>query len=426
MRELKLAGIFALALLACAAYAGPAALVEFDRGGGAILPAAANGGVPPAPAPALAAATQDKPVWISVADGDIEALSGEFDFRELKRLARGPEASVYQVNTSDLDSLAGIMHRKLHKCGGFFTSSSLEAARSVVAPAPPAAPAAYTIDQRGRVSAMLALADENELAATISSLSAYKTRYYASQTGADAAEWLRAYWGRLAAGRDDITVEAYRHADWAQESVILTVRGASEPDKVVVLGGHLDSISRAGPAADAPGADDNASGIAALTEAIRVLTVSGYRPSKTVKFIGYAAEEVGLRGSQDIAGAFRRAGTRVEGVIQFDMTNFNGSPEDIFLITDNTDAAQNSFLGSLVKTYTDYRLGETRCGYACSDHASWTKNGYAASFPFEASFAKTNPAIHSDKDTLARSGGRALHALKFAKLAVAYLVETAK
>ena len=135
---------------------------------------------------------------------------------------------------------------------------------------------------------------------------------------------------------------------------------------------------------------------------------------------------MGLRGSQDIASAFKRAGAQVEGVLQFDMTNFNGSPEDIFLITDNTSAAQNAFLGGLVKTYTDYRLGETKCGYACSDHASWTKNGYAASFPFEAGFAKTNPNIHSAKDTLAPSGGRSLHALKFAKLAIAYVVETAK
>lgn len=425
MRELEISGILTGLLLAGAAYAGTAAEVDFD-GKGPARPVLEAGEKQPPPVPMAAAAATDKPVWISVANEDIRELDGEFNFKALKVLARNAEASVYQLNTSELDSLADSMHRKFHKCGGFFTSPTLESAKSVLAPAPAAAPAAYTIDQRERVLALLKLADEKELTATITSLSAHKTRYYSSPTGADAAKWLQAYWGKLAAGREDITVEAYRHADWAQQSVILTVRGAAEPEKIVVLGGHLDSISRAGAAAEAPGADDNASGIAALTEAIRVITASGYRPAKTIKFIGYAAEEVGLRGSQDIAGAFKRAGARVEGVIQFDMTNFNGSPEDIFLITDNTNAAQNAFLGELVKTYTDYRLGETRCGYACSDHASWTKNGYAASFPFEAGFAKTNPDIHSAKDTLAPSGGRSLHALKFAKLAIAYVVEMAK
>ena len=425
MRKLKATLFLAGLLLACAAYAGSAPAIDFDQRGD-IRPVLETGQEPRVPEPAPTAAAPDKPVWISVANEDVSALAGEFNFKALKVLAQNQEASVFQVNTSDLDSLAGSMHRKFNKCGGFFTSSSLAAAKSVLAPAPAAAAAAYTMDQRERVPALLQLADEKELTAAISSLSAYKTRYYSSQAVADAARWLQAYWGKLAAGREDITVEAYKHADWAQESVILTVRGAAEPEKIVVLGGHLDSISRAGAAAEAPGADDNASGIAALTEAIRVITASGYRPSKTIKFIGYAAEEVGLRGSQEIAGSFKRTGARVEGVLQLDMTNFNGSPEDIFLIADNTDAAQNAFLGGLVKAYTEYRLGETKCGYACSDHASWTKNGYAASFPFEASFAKTNPNIHSARDTLAPSGGRSLHALKFAKLAIAYVVEMAK
>ncbi|MEK7721682.1 MAG: M20/M25/M40 family metallo-hydrolase, partial [Elusimicrobiota bacterium] len=185
-----------------------------------------------------------------------------------------------------------------------------------------------------------------------------------------------------------------------------------------IAGGGGDTI--------APGADDNASGIAALTEAIRVIVASGYKPKKTLKFMGYSAEEVGLRGSQDIARAFKLEGAEIEGVIQLDMTNFNGSAEDIFLITDYTNAPQNAFLGSLIRSYTDYRLGETKCGYACSDHASWTKNGFAASFPFEASFKESNPYIHSARDTLSQSGGHSRHALKFAKLVIAYLVEMAK
>ena len=52
---------------------------------------------------------------------------------------------------------------------------------------------------------------------------------------------------------------------------------------------------------DAPGADDDASGIATLTEVIRVALANGWKPKRTVKFMGYAAEEVGLRGSNAIA-----------------------------------------------------------------------------------------------------------------------------
>jgi len=63
------------------------------------------------------------------------------------------------------------------------------------------------------------------------------------------------------------------------------------------------------------------------------------------------------------------------------------------------------------------------CGYACSDHASWTGHGFAASMPFESSFAHDNKAIHTANDTIATFGGTADHALKFSQLALAFAVE---
>src|SRR5690606_16105710 len=97
-----------------------------------------------------------------------------------------------------------------------------------------------------------------------------------------------------------------------QSSVVLTIQGQTLPDEIAVLGAHLDSIcSRSGTTNGqancdtgvttaqrrAPGADDDASGIAVLTEVLRVVLDNGYRPQRTVKFMGYAAEEVGLVGS---------------------------------------------------------------------------------------------------------------------------------
>ena len=48
--------------------------------------------------------------------------------------------------------------------------------------------------------------------------------------------------------------------------------------------------------------------------------------------------------------------------------------------------AQNQFVANLVGAYLpSYSIGYDACGYGCSDHASWTNQGYIASFPFEAS-----------------------------------------
>ena len=49
------------------------------------------------------------------------------------------------------------------------------------------------------------------------------------------------------------------------------------------------------------GADDDGSGCANFMEVLRVLMNSGYQPRRTLEFIGWAAEEVGLRGANEIA-----------------------------------------------------------------------------------------------------------------------------
>lgn len=207
---------------------------------------------------------------------------------------------------------------------------------------------------------------------------------------------------------------------------MLSIAGSERPDESIVLGAHLDSIlsSRMSDTATAPGADDDASGVASLTEALRAMLAHGYRPMRSVHFIAYAAEEVGLRGSQDIARSFKQSKGAVMGVLQLDMTNYKGTANDIVLFTDYTDGKQNAFLAELMSSYLpDLTVGYDKCGYACSDHASWQALGYPASMPFESSFARDNPAIHTAKDTFANSGGQAVHALKFARLAAAFAIE---
>src|SRR3546814_2892790 len=109
------------------------------------------------------------------------------------------------------------------------------------------------------------------------------------------------------------------------------------------LGAHLDSINAYGggsPGQAAPGADDDASGIAVLTETLRIALASGWRPQRTVKFMGYAAEEVGLRGSNAIAQSHRQAGVDVVAVLPVDMTNYKAGPvQDMKLITDYSNAS---------------------------------------------------------------------------------------
>ncbi|HET7370197.1 MAG TPA: M28 family peptidase, partial [Gammaproteobacteria bacterium] len=98
--------------------------------------------------------------------------------------------------------------------------------------------------------------------------------------------------------------------------------------------------------------------------------------------------------------------------------------DDIYLISDNTDEQQNRFLEALAAQYIpEVTVSSTSCGYACSDHVSWSERGYPASFPFESAFGEEDPYIHTAEDTYSNAGGQSLHALKFARLALAFAVE---
>ena len=106
------------------------------------------------------------------------------------------------------------------------------------------------------------------------------------------------------------------------------------------------------------------------------------------------------------------------------MTNYKGGASDIYLITDYTNSEQNTFVAQLAAAYLPtLTVGYDRCGYGCSDHASWDAQGYPVSMPFEASLGRDNPAIHTSRDTYENSGGQAVHALKFARLAADFMVE---
>nr|WP_152088273.1 M28 family metallopeptidase [Pseudoalteromonas sp. A25] len=339
-------------------------------------------------------------------------------------------ADLMHINQGMVGELSAFMHDNYHRCGGFVAHSSYQEAQQYLAQLAEVDKGAitpllvdYTIDNPERVNSLLGYVFASNLTNTVNTLTGFHNRYYTQQTGVDAAQWIKGHWEQLSASRSDITVEYYNHS-WSQSSVIVTIPGAEKPDEIVVIGGHLDSINSSSPSSGrAPGADDNASGIAVLSEALRAIVASDFKPKRTIQIMGYAAEEVGLRGSKAIAQAYKSQNKNVVGMVQFDMSGRNGSTQDIVMMTDYTNGAQNQFLGQLIDTYLPtISYGFDQCGYGCSDHASWYQQGYAASMPFESSMSDINRKIHTVNDT----EFDAEHSVKFAKLAVTYLAELAK
>lgn len=360
----------------------------------------------------------------------------------LRRDSVGTALMLSEIKAHQLSEVSEYIHTSEQRCGGYFAFESREEADDFIradraaAIAQTALAAQYTIDNQITINPWLSQVNETNIYNTINHLSSYPNRYYASPTGKSSAEWIRNTWQSLAAGRTDVTTELFTACGncSTQPSVILTIQGTDLSNEIVVLGGHLDSINSSGngnPNQIAPGADDDASGIATLTEILRVSLASGWRPKRTVKFMGYAAEEVGLRGSNAIAQSFRSANRNVVGVLQLDMTNYkSGAVPDMRLITDFSNADLKTFVTQLFDAYLAPRgltRGTSTCGYACSDHASWTSAGYPAAMMFEAGDPSGYfPFIHTTGDTLANMGESAQHSVKFAQLGLAFLGEMGK
>ena len=177
---------------------------------------------------------------------------------------------------------------------------------------------------------------------------------------------------------------------------------------------------------DAPGAEDNASGVATVTEILRVLMGHGYRPKRTLQFIVYAGEEMGLIGSSEIAKRYRDTDKNVIGVLNFDMTILK-APEGLDLVIvghgATTDRDQNVFLARL----TDYYLPEINWAAPterrASDHLSWSMEGFRASMLTDTRLKDRTKVMHSPGDTLDAPGVDPENAVNFVKVGLAFLVE---
>ncbi|MGW3030163.1 M20/M25/M40 family metallo-hydrolase [Streptomyces sp. NPDC001178] len=171
--------------------------------------------------------------------------------------------------------------------------------------------------------------------ATVSKLVSFGTRHTLSaQDNPDrgigaARDWLLAELRSCAAtsgGRMTAELQSYVQEPASRiptptriTNVLATLRGSVTPERVYVVSGHYDSrvTDVMNATADAPGADDDASGVAVVLELARVMATR--RPASTIIFAAVAGEEQGLYGSTYLAQQLKAAGTDVQGMFTNDI-----------------------------------------------------------------------------------------------------------
>jgi hypothetical protein len=114
-------------------------------------------------------------------------------------------------------------------------------------------------------------------------------------------------------------------------NIVATLRGTSAPDRIYIVSGHYDSMcsSPTDAKCDAPGANDDASGTAAVLEMARVMSKRKF--AATIIFMAVAGEEQGLLGAAYFAEQAKQKAMNIEAMFTNDIiggvTSYKNSPE---------------------------------------------------------------------------------------------------
>jgi hypothetical protein len=198
-------------------------------------------------------------------------------------------------------------------------------------PGKPARPQAPDRELRG----LLREIDARRIEATVTRLAAFGTRHTLSSQddpvrGIGAArDWIYEQMTGYAAksgGRMTVVKQSFIQpvsnripVPTPITNIIATLRGDTAPDRVYVVTGHYDSRATdvLDFTSDAPGADDDASGVAAVMELVRVMATR--HTEATIVFAAVAGEEQGLYGSDHMAQVFKSAGADVQAMFSNDI-----------------------------------------------------------------------------------------------------------
>jgi hypothetical protein len=226
-------------------------------------------------------------------------------------------------------------------------------------------------------------------------LEAFQTRYTWSDSVAASAEWIHDRF--LDMGFTDVAYDSFWYGGTWQRNVVATKPGSVNPDKVIVIGGHYDSVTYDGgcdPMTWAPGVDDDGSGTVMTMELARLL--AGEENEVTLTFVAFAAEEQGLHGSWHFAQEAFDSGMDIQLMINMDMIgNVSDGVPDVDINTDNPSMSYAELMRdvALDSTTLQPRISISGSG---SDHWPFMQLGYNHVYVEEGDFS---PHWHRCTDT---------------------------
>ena len=231
---------------------------------------------------------------------------------------------------------------------------------------------------------------------------------------ASARDWLLGQFGNLGLQTSTYAFPMSGTVAVPQVNVVGTLTGTSLPDEWIIVGAHYDSIQTNGAgSAAAPGAEDNASGCAAVLEMAEVFT--RFPPKRTMVFTCFSGEEQGLIGSTRwVEDALRPNGhlPKIKLALIMDMIGYSQDTQlDVLLETSSALSTVFPQFQNAVADYATELVPHTSTNPFGSDHMPFINRAVPSLLVIEydydlyPGYHKTNDVPGTIANALAMGGG---------------------
>ena len=274
---------------------------------------------------------------------------------------------------------------------------------------------------------MLDQVNMDSLEATVQHLQDYGHRLWNSDNAFAASDWIAS---RMQALGLEVEQQPFYANTWlgsgeAAPNVIGIQRGTLYPDTYVVCGSHFDSFSwEAYYGGQAPGADDNATGVASVLESARIMTQ--YEFEYSIIYCAYGCEEMGLYGSEAYASRCQQENMDIIGYFNNDMNGYlYGDQIHIDCIYPNYVEPIGTYYMNVGEVYyPELPIRHVNFNEGDSDHTSFNNHGYMGIYPFE-DYQHYSPYIHTVNDLIGMSVNSFEMGQQYCQMNIACLAEIA-
>ncbi|MEW6069235.1 MAG: M20/M25/M40 family metallo-hydrolase [Candidatus Thermoplasmatota archaeon] len=243
---------------------------------------------------------------------------------------------------------------------------------------------------------------ENNIKEYIGRLQSFGTRYSFSNNSSLAAEWL---FNKFFEFGLYVKYDEFVYRDAAMRNVVATLNGSSA--SIFVIGAHYDSVNIMDAVksindanAPAPGANDDASGVAVVLECARVL--ANYKTNATVMFVAFGCEEQGMVGSEAFAQKLASENKTVIGMINLDMVGYPHNSNLTLTYNSNSEWLANA-VENISQAYFNFNILKYLDEWAVCDQRPFWKRSISALLISEDYYKNlwnfSYPYIHSANDT---------------------------